>query len=92
MVGQFVTSKAGHDKDTLYVVVGEQGNVLALADGKSKTVEAPKKKSRKHLQPINAFAADELREKLESGEKVRPEEIKFAIRQYKENICCNKER
>lgn len=92
MVGQFVTSKAGHDKGTLYVVVGEQGNLLALSDGKGKTTEAPKKKSRKHLQPINAFVADELKEKLASGAKVRPEEIKFAIRQYKETICCNKER
>ena len=87
-----MTSKAGHDKDTLYVVVGDQGNLLALSDGRGKTVDAPKKKSRKHLQPINAFVADELKEKLVSGAKVWPEEIKFAIRQYKENICCNKER
>ena len=85
MTGQFVTSKAGHDKGTLYVVVAEKDEFIYLSDGRLKEPGNPKKKRRKHVQPVNRTVDESLRKKLEAGEPVRPDEIKFAIRQYTEN-------
>lgn len=90
MTGQFVTSKAGHDKGRLYVIVAEEGEFVYLSDGKARQPENPKKKRRKHIQPINAVVESALRERLQSGEAVRPEEIKFAVRQFTSNQLSKK--
>jgi ribosomal protein L14E/L6E/L27E len=82
MIGQFATSKAGHDKGRLYVVVGQEDDFVYLSDGRLKGPDRPKKKRRKHIQPINAQVEDSLQERLRAGEKVYPEEIKYALKQY----------
>lgn len=82
MIGQLAISKAGHDKDTLYVVVGQEGDFVHLCDGQLKTPERPKKKRLKHVQPINRMVDKNLLKKLQSGEKVYAEEIKHALKQY----------
>ena len=82
MIGQFVTSKAGHDKGTLYVVMAVEGDFVYLCDGKLKKPENPKRKRLKHIQPIGAFVEEELRNKLSSKSKVYAEEIKYALKQY----------
>ena len=48
-------SLAGHDKDEVYVIIGEEGDILLLANGKNRTLDHPKKKKRKHLQPIRSL-------------------------------------
>ena len=88
VAGQFVTSKAGHDKGTLYVVCGQEKDFLYLCDGRLKTYESPKKKRLKHVQPVNRTVDAELQKRLENGEKVYDEEIKYAIKQYKRSITC----
>ena len=90
MMGQFVISKAGHDKGTVYVIVAEEGEFVYLTDGRLKKPDKPKKKRRKHIQPINRMVDKLQQEKLEAGEPVQPEEIKFAIRQYTENQLSKK--
>ncbi len=85
MIGQLVTSKAGHDKDVLYVIVSEEGEFVYLSDGRLKSPEAPKKKRRKHIQPINAYVSEELVEKLRNGKTVYAEEIMYALKQYSIN-------
>ncbi len=86
MIGQFVTSKAGHDKDKLYVIVAEEGDFAALSDGRLKPVECPKRKRKKHIQPINETVNEELVQALRSG-CASNEQIKFALKQYgKQNI------
>ncbi len=82
MVGQFATSKAGHDKGRLYVVVAQKDDFLYLSDGKAKGPDSPKKKRRKHIQPINAWVEDSLLQRLQGGGKVYAEEIKYALKQY----------
>ena len=52
IVGMLATSKAGHDKDSVYVIIREDGEYIYVADGKSRTVERPKRKNRKHVQLI----------------------------------------
>lgn len=83
MIGQLVTSKAGHDKDKLYVIVAQEGEFAYLCDGCQRPPEKPKKKRLKHLQPINAFAEEPLLGKLLEGRKVYGEEIKYALKQYR---------
>ncbi|MCH5339700.1 MAG: KOW domain-containing RNA-binding protein [Acetatifactor sp.] len=82
MIGQFVTSKAGHDKGTLYVVTAEEGDFVYLCDGRFKRLNTPKKKRRIHIQPVNRTVEKELLERLSGGGKVQDEEIKYAIKQY----------
>lgn len=52
-IGTLVCSKTGHDKGQIFVVVREDRNSLYLSDGKSRTVEYPKKKNKKHVQIIH---------------------------------------
>ena len=82
MIGQLATSKAGHDKDRLYVIVAQTGENVYLCDGDLRQPDKPKKKRLKHIQPVNDFVNDKLLSKLLNGEKVYGEEIKYALKQY----------
>lgn len=86
MTGQLATSKAGHDKDTLYVIVAEAGDFVLVCDGRLKKPENPKRKRRKHIQPINTFVDEALLAKLQSGERIYAEEIRYALKQYNQRI------
>ena len=80
MIGQFVTSKAGHDKDVLYVVVAQDAEFVFLSDGRLKPINKPKRKRRKHIQPISQRAGEELIGAIQNG-SVTNEQIKYAIKQ-----------
>ena len=82
LVGRFATSKAGHDKDQLYIVVAEEGDFVSLCDGRLKTIDKPKKKRKKHVQMINRKVNDALLQRLYDKEKVLDEEIKYEIKNY----------
>ena len=82
MIGQLATSKAGHDKDRLYVIVAQTGENVYLCDGDLRPPDKPKKKRLKHIQPVNDLVNDKLLSKLLNGEKVYGEEIKYALKQY----------
>ena len=79
MTGMLASSKAGHDKKTVYVIIKEETEYVYLADGRLKTLEKPKKKKRKHIQ-IQYTIPENLREKLSRKESIRNEDIKFAIK------------
>ncbi len=86
MIGQFVISKAGHDKGQLYVIVAEKDGYVYLSEGRLKPPEKPKKKKPGHVQPIQRTVDEELLKKLQSGEHVGPEAVKYAIKQYQKAI------
>lgn len=50
-IGSVVRSKAGRDKDKLMAVVGTDGKLLLLCDGKERRLEKPKRKNRLHIAP-----------------------------------------
>ena len=52
MIGLLAMSKAGHDKDHVYLVVEEKEEYVLLVDGKNRLLENPKKKNKKHIQLI----------------------------------------
>ncbi len=83
MTGRFAVSLAGHDRGVLYVIVAEEGDFVYLSDGRLKPPDRPKKKRRKHIQPMKAEVDRELMAKLSAGGAVRPEEIRYAIKQTK---------
>lgn len=59
--GDVVRSLAGHDKGGLFVVLDAiDGEHVLIADGKTRTLEKPKKKKRKHLKAIPAFRMEAI--------------------------------
>lgn len=87
MTGCLAVSKAGHDKDEIYLILKEEKESVFIADGIGKTAASPKKKNKKHIQIIknipDGIPIEEVRRKLESGQPVMDEEIKYVIKQYK---------
>lgn len=77
---KLAVSRSGHDKDSLYVIIKEEANLVYLADGKLKPIEKPKRKNRKHIQIINNLPKD-ITEVFTQG-NFRNEEIKRAIKLY----------
>ena len=63
-MNQLAVSLAGHDKDSVYAVVAEEGSMVFLADGRTRTLEKPKKKNQKHIRRIGNLP-NEVREKLQ---------------------------
>jgi len=83
MIGFLASSKAGHDKDKIYVIIREDREYVWLADGKIKTVEKPKKKRKKHVQVIKYFYNEEIRTSLSEGKTVSDLEIMMVLKNYK---------
>lgn len=92
---KLAVSRSGHDKDSLYVIIKEEANLVYLADGKLKPLEKPKKKNRKHIQIIKNLPK-EITEVF-TQQDFRNEEIKRAIKLYQkknwfqEEIRCQKQ-
>lgn len=82
-------SRSGHDKDSLYVIIKEETNLVYLADGKLRPLEKPKKKNRKHIQIIKNLPK-EITEVF-TQQDFRNEEIKRAIKLYQKHTGIRRE-
>ena len=51
-IGMLAKSKAGHDKNKIFVIIGIEEEYVFLADGKNRLICQPKKKKIKHIQLI----------------------------------------
>ena len=80
MTGMFAFSRAGHDKGRLYFVISEEDEYVYLVDGDLRPVEKPKKKRKKHIQPIKRGVDASLSAKAKGAQTIYNEEIKFAIK------------
>ena len=80
-----IRSDAGRDKGKLFVVLAVEGEYLLLADGKSRRVEAPKRKQRRHVLFV---AAEETRvsEKIKNNEKITNSELRRTLAAYREEV------
>ena len=90
MIGELATSKAGHDKDRLYMIVGEEGECVYLCDGRLRGVEHPKKKKKKHIQIIHSSAQDTLIKIIKQNLPGERDEINRQIRKTLEDHLSNK--
>lgn len=80
MTGMLASSKAGHDKNNVYVIIREDGAYVYLVDGKIRTMDKPKKKNRKHIQIIK-------RVQIETDETLLNDlEIKQLIKTYQNTL------
>ncbi|WP_119864308.1 KOW domain-containing RNA-binding protein [Clostridium isatidis] len=69
LIGKVVLSKAGRDKDHLYVVIDVLNDkYVLLSNGNTKTVQMPKRKSLKHLRVLNNVD-DEIKESIISKDR-----------------------
>ncbi len=71
--GILAKSKAGRDKDCIYVIISVNDEYVYLADGKKRTVRQAKKKNLKHIQPIGSARCGSVTDDVE---------IKSVIKQY----------
>ena len=82
--GMLAISKAGHDKEGWYVVLNIEGNKAYLVNGENRSIDRPKEKKLKHLQPVNKVP-EILQEKLVQEKLWTNEEIKRALKLAKQD-------
>lgn len=74
-------SLAGHDKGEYFIILSEEGDFAALADGRLRTVAKPKWKKKKHIQIGN--------EPLITEFPVKDEIIRRELKNYVKSHCGN---
>ncbi len=82
MIGMLAFSKAGHDKQSVYMITGEEAEYVYVSDGKRRPVENPKRKNKKHIQLVKKCCDEALGERIRRGLPVQNEEIKKAIKDF----------
>lgn len=69
-IGQYVRSKAGRDKNHVFIVIDVLDHeYVLLSDGDVRRIENPKKKKIKHLFEINQIS-EVVREKINDDKKL----------------------
>lgn len=89
IIGRYVRSKAGRDKDRILIIIGilDSQHVL-VADGMVRTVSNPKKKKLKHLA-ITERVAGEVAEIISMRRKLLDADLRKAIERYiEEQTTC----
>ena len=56
------TSKAGHDRNQVYVIIEDTDDYFMIANGTTKPIAKPKKKKKIHLQLIKNIPSEVLDE------------------------------
>ena len=70
-----IVSKAGRDQGQLFYVIDADEQYVYLADGKSRRLEKPKRKKRKHIEQIPRTES-RIAEKIRNGDKVLNSELR----------------
>lgn len=82
MTGMLASSKAGHDKNKIYIIIREDAEYVWLADGRRRGIADPKKKRKKHIQIIKYYSDEELVRQIQTGQPYSDQEIKKVIEDY----------
>ncbi|WP_294787940.1 KOW domain-containing RNA-binding protein [uncultured Eubacterium sp.] len=82
---ELALSMAGHDKGHYYVITGEEGNFVYVADGTLKLCAQPKRKNRRHIQLIRRLPA-EVEEIFQKEESWSDLTVKRALKLYKQYL------
>lgn len=84
VIGEYVISKAGRDKDRVFIITGILDELyVTVADGDLRRVENPKRKKLKHLNPINKIS-EEIADKLNNNKKVTNLSVRREIEKLNE--------
>ncbi len=76
-VGMLAKALAGHDKDKIYLIVEISKDYIYLVDGRTRTLNNPKRKKQKHIQIIC---------EPHCVEKIRDEDVRKMIKQYNQRV------
>jgi ribosomal protein L14E/L6E/L27E len=84
VLGEYVVSKAGRDKDRLFIVTSILDELyVAVADGDLRKIDNPKKKKIKHLNPMDKIS-EEIADKLNNNKKVTNLSVRREIEKLNE--------
>ena len=87
MLGMMAFSKAGHDKDRVYMIIDQDETYVYLCDGRLRTADKPKRKKYKHIQIIKKVS-EEIRKCFEGGNKPDDIMIRKTIDEFKRHTEC----
>ena len=76
-----IVSTAGRDKGQLFYVIDTDEQYVYLADGKSRKLEKPKRKKRKHVEQVPRTES-RIAEKIRNGEKVLNSELRKELASF----------
>ena len=76
-----IVSKAGRDQGQLFYVIDTDEQYVYLVDGKSRKLEKPKRKKRKHIEQIPRTES-RIAEKIRNGEKVLNSELRKELASF----------
>lgn len=82
---EFAKSLSGHDKNQYYLILEKKGRFAYLADGKTHTMESPKKKNEKHYQIVKNIPKNIL-EQFKENESLTDDMIYRAVRAYERSV------
>lgn len=80
LVGKVVLSGKGHDAGKRFLVIREDDTYVYLCDGRTRRIENPKKKKKKHVEICEERILGEVVEKLQAGAVVYDHEVIHALR------------
>ena len=79
--GDIVRSAAGRDAGKLFYVLGTEDEYAAIANGRERRVEKPKRKKLKHLHYVGT-RADRVSDRLKNNERVSNSELRKALADF----------
>ena len=87
-ISDLVQTTAGRDSGELFYCVGGDDRYVLLANGVNRTLDQPKRKSRRHVQKV-LRSETRVAQKLRSGDKVLNSELRrdlaFIAREMQSN-------
>ena len=86
-------SLAGHDKNHIYVVYKEESDFFFLVNGSTKTIDAPKKKNKKHIQIIKHLPREvqAIADSLDSMDSLVDSKVNEIVKCYNEYLNSKKQ-
>lgn len=78
--GDIVKSLSGRDENGYFLVINADDGYAVIADGKTRTLNKPKRKNLKHVETVMKNALPEIAERINRGEPVGNEVLRKAIR------------
>lgn len=83
--GLIVKSLAGHDCNQFYILIDSDERFVYLVDGKSRVIDNPKKKNRKHVQLTKVRTLDNISSK-DIYKQLTNELIKKELKTFRKGI------
>ena len=82
---EFAKSLSGHDKNQIYLIWKKEERFAYLVNGKTHTIEKPKKKNEKHYQIVQQIP-EFILEQLKEEESLTDNRIYRAVKAYDRSI------